>query len=75
MIDSRVPDAVKLDADVAGIIDVAVDMLDLVYGDRELQPRNGQQREACGSTPIQSIRQFFVFSKHPLRTAARLPEL
>ena len=56
MIDRRVPYAVQLDADVAGIIDVAVTMLELVYGDRELQPRNGQQREAYGSTPIHTIR-------------------
>ena len=56
MIDSRVADAVELDADAAGIIDVAVTMLELVYGDRELQPRNGQQREAYDSTPIHTIR-------------------
>ena len=75
MIDSGVPDTVELDTDMAGIIDVAVDVLELVYGDRELQPRDGQQREAYGSTPIHSIRQLIVFSRHPPRAATSLPEL
>ena len=68
-------DAIELDTDVAGIVDVAGDVLELVYGDRQLQPRNGQQREAYGSAPMVSIRQVVVFSEHLPPAATSLPEL
>ena len=75
MIDRGVPDAIELNTDVARIVDVASIVLELVYGDRELQQRNGQQREAYGSPPIMSIRQVVVFSKHLPPAATGLPEL